>query len=124
MSEVLRKTMSLPCRASSGFCLLWEGISEAVRIMGKNPAGTGNFVIANLLCCLVLWLMDIELFFGTKTLPNYRLLTLLRVSQSAVPLFDKMCCMAPAEWRLLIFRVLLSWRASLLFRMPCLSFGT
>ena len=56
---------------------------------GENPACTGNFVIANLLCCLVLWLMDTGLFLGTKDLPIYRLLTLLNVHQSAVSSLDK-----------------------------------
>ena len=89
----------------------------------ENPAGTNNFVTAKLLCCLVLWLMDMGLFLGTKSLPIYRLLTLLRVHQSAVSFFDKVCWMRPAEWRLFNFRVLLSMRASLLFRISRLVFG-
>ena len=64
MSEVFRKTESLLFRKTSGVCLLWEGIFSSGAHHGENPVGTGTFVTANLLCCLVLWLMDMGLFFG------------------------------------------------------------
>jgi hypothetical protein len=73
---------------------------------------------------LVLWLMDMGLFFGTGVEWSYHLLTLLRVHQYVVSVFDKLCRMRPTEWRLFIFRVLLSMGASLLFRMACSTFGT
>jgi hypothetical protein len=44
--------------------LLWKGIFSSGAHHGENPVGTGTFVTANLLCCLVLWLMDMGLFFG------------------------------------------------------------
>ena len=89
VSEVFRKTESLLFRKTSGVYLSWEGFFSSGAHHEENPVGTGTFVIANLLYCLVLWLMDMGLFFGAGVLWSYHLLTLLREHQSVVSVFDE-----------------------------------
>ena len=68
VSEVFRKTESLLFRKTSGVYLSWEVFFSSGAHHEENPVGTGTFVIANLLYCLVLWLMDMGLFFGAGVL--------------------------------------------------------